>query len=143
VTEGLKVIIAGSRSVKQYGLVVQAVELSGFSIAEVVCGEAEGPDRLGKKWAIANGVAVKSCPADWYINGHYNKLAGFERNESMGDYADALIAVWDGVSGGTKHMINYMKKLEKRSFVFRTDHVYHDLFNIANQDYWWGETNGD
>jgi hypothetical protein len=25
----------------------------------------------------------------------------------MGDYADALIAVWDGVSRGTKHMIDY------------------------------------
>lgn len=138
-SEGLKVIIAGSRSVKQMGLVVQAIERSGFSIIEVVCGEAEGPDTLGKRWAIQNGIAVKSMPADWWVNGHYNKLAGFERNHSMGDYADALIAVWDGVSGGTKDMIQYMKKLGKPSYVHRTDWVYHDLFNINNQDFWWGE----
>lgn len=31
----------------------------------------------------------------------------------MGDYADACIAFWDGVSSGTKHMIEYMKKLQK------------------------------
>ena len=28
----------------------------------------------------------------------------------MGNYSDALIAVWDGKSRGTKHMIYYARK---------------------------------
>jgi glycerophosphoryl diester phosphodiesterase len=28
----------------------------------------------------------------------------------MGDYADALVAVWDGSSRGTAHMIKYAKE---------------------------------
>lgn len=31
----------------------------------------------------------------------------------MGDYADELIAFWDGKSTGTKDMIEYMQKLKK------------------------------
>jgi hypothetical protein len=31
----------------------------------------------------------------------------------MADYADALVAVWDGSSPGTKNMINIMQRLDK------------------------------
>jgi hypothetical protein len=93
------------------------ISLAGFVISEVVCGEATGVDTLGKVWARQNNIAIKSFRPNWYPLGVYNKLAGFERNEEMGDYADALIAVYDGKSGGTKHMINYMKRLGKRYFV--------------------------
>ena len=35
----------------------------------------------------------------------------------MAQYADALVAVWDGVSPGTKGMILEMKKLKKLVFI--------------------------
>ena len=35
----------------------------------------------------------------------------------MGDYADYLVAFWDGKSRGTKDMINYMKGLGKHGKV--------------------------
>lgn len=111
--KAMKVIIAGSRSIIQMAPVVRAIAQSGFVISEVVCGEANGVDTLGKVWARQNGIAVKSFYPNWYPQGVYNKFAGFNRNEEMGDYADALIAVWDGKSGGTKHMIDCMKKLKK------------------------------
>ncbi|HEX3768205.1 MAG TPA: hypothetical protein VHT72_07490, partial [Puia sp.] len=38
------------------------------------------------------------------------KRAGIIRNEEMGNYAEALIYIWDGKSKGTEHMINYAKK---------------------------------
>lgn len=116
-SEGLKVIIAGSRSIIEMKPVVRAIELSGFVISEVVCGEANGVDTLGKVWARLNNVAVKSMRPNWYPLGVYNKLAGFERNEEMSLYSDGLIAIWDGKSGGTKHMISCMKKLNKPYFV--------------------------
>ena len=47
---------------------------------------------------------------DW--NG-LGKRAGFVRNAEMGDVADLALIFWDQKSKGTKHMIDYMTKLEK------------------------------
>jgi hypothetical protein len=41
-------------------------------------------------------------PADWDT---FGKGAGFIRNTKMAEYSDALIAIWDGTSRGTAHMI--------------------------------------
>ena len=35
----------------------------------------------------------------------------------MGDYADYLIAFWDGQSRGTNQMINYMRRIGKHGKV--------------------------
>lgn len=45
----MKTIIAGSRAIEEYGLVVEAIRQSGLDITEVVCREARGVDTLGKK----------------------------------------------------------------------------------------------
>ena len=44
----MKVIIAGSRDIIDYQLVVDTIKESNFIITEVVCGEASGVDSLGK-----------------------------------------------------------------------------------------------
>ena len=36
----------------------------------------------------------------------------------MGDYADALIVLWDGESRGTKHMIDYATKKGLKVFIY-------------------------
>lgn len=36
----------------------------------------------------------------------------------MAEYADVLIAIWDGKSNGTKNMIEEMQKLEKPVYLF-------------------------
>ena len=36
----------------------------------------------------------------------------------MAEYADYLIAFWDGKSKGTNHMINIMKNINKHGSVF-------------------------
>ena len=46
------------------------------------------------------------------------KAAGHARNRDMGDYADALIALWDGQSKGTKGMIDYAKKKGLEVYVY-------------------------
>lgn len=104
----MKLIIAGGRDFE--GLILMDRSIKWEKVTEVVCGEAKGADTLGKQLAINHKIPVKSFPADWGKNG---KAAGPIRNIEMGDYADALIAFWDGKSKGTKHMIEYMKKLEK------------------------------
>jgi hypothetical protein len=35
----------------------------------------------------------------------------------MAKYADALIAVWDGKSRGTQHMIKEMRRVNKKVYV--------------------------
>jgi hypothetical protein len=110
----MKVIIAGSRNVNNYSLVVQAIERSGFNITEVVCGCAVGIDRLGEQWARANNIPIKEMPADWNRNG---KAAGPMRNRDMAEYADAAIVIWDGQSRGSRNMIENMVRRKKPYYI--------------------------
>jgi hypothetical protein len=103
----MRVIVAGSRNIKSYGNVLSAIAQSEFKITEVVSGTAPGVDTLGEHWAEYCNVPIRRFPADWNQHG---KRAGVLRNQEMADYADALIAVWDGESPGTKNMINEANK---------------------------------
>ena len=98
----MKVIIAGSRGIDDYGLVEQAILASGFNITEVVSGGCHGVDKLGERWAKKNGVQLKVFLADWSVG----KSAGPIRNGRMAAYADALIAIWANNSRGTANMID-------------------------------------
>jgi len=113
----MKTIIAGSRNNIEYQDVLTAIRECPWSseITEVVAGKARGVDTLGEQWAIENNISIKEFPADWK---KFGKSAGHRRNEQMGDYADALIAVWDGESKGTKHMIDYSKNKRLRVFIY-------------------------
>jgi YspA, cpYpsA-related SLOG family len=116
----LKVIIAGGREVNDIIHIVKAVELSGFDITEVVSGTARGADIQGEIWATRNKVPVKRFPAQWKDkDGNFIKSAGFVRNAEMVKYADALIAVWDGMSKGTSHTILLAQKKGIPTFVHK------------------------
>jgi len=111
----MKVIIAGSREGFVARNVFEAIEESKFKITEVVSGGARGVDRDGEYYAKLNNIPIKQFIPDWDKD---KKAAGHIRNRQMGDYADALIAVWDGKSLGTKGMIDYMIKLNKPLYVY-------------------------
>ena len=112
--DGLKVIIAGSRGISDVGKLERAIENCGFKIGEVVCGDAQGVDTMGAHWAKKEHIPVRHFPANWDRDG---KSAGFKRNVEMAQYADAVIALWDGQSHGTKHMIDTMKRLGKHGYI--------------------------
>ncbi len=114
----MKVIIAGSRSITSYDRVKRAIEQSGFEITEVVSGRAEGVDKLGERYARDMKVGCKEFPADW---GKHGRKAGFLRNQKMAEYADGLIAVWDGRSNGTAHMINVARAKNLKVYVGRSE----------------------
>ena len=100
------VIIAGSRWIKDPRFVEEAIKASGWNITEVVSGTAKGTDTHGENWARANGIPVTRFRPNW---NEYGQRAGLVRNEEMAKYAKSkgggLIAVFDGKSKGTKHMI--------------------------------------
>lgn len=112
----MKVIIAGSRNITSYAEVLKAIILSGFNITEVVSGRASGVDQLGEKWAKESNIPIKTFSPNWKELG---RSAGILRNEDMGDYAEALIAIWDGQSRGTQHMIAFMSDRKKPVFIHK------------------------
>lgn len=102
----MKTIIAGSRALPSEAT-LRAIETCPWTITEVVSGCAAGPDTHGKEWAAANGIPVYPMPADWKGRG---RGAGLARNVKMAQVAEALVAVWDGSSRGTKHMIETARR---------------------------------
>lgn len=101
-----KVIIAGTRTLNNYELVKKYTDFKLSNIKEeieIVSGGANGADALGEKYAKEKGYKIKIFNADWNT---YGKSAGPRRNKQMAEYADALIAFWDGKSRGTKNMID-------------------------------------
>jgi hypothetical protein len=114
----LKVIIAGSRTITDYNVVARAVKASEFIIGEVVSGGAGGVDYLGEVYANKKGIPIRKFPAQWQ---EYGKSAGYRRNVDMAMYSDALIAIWDGESRGTRHMIVTMGKMQKLSYIYYYD----------------------
>lgn len=104
----MKTIIAGSREINDLSLITKAVSECGWIVSEVVSGNARGVDRLGETWALYNAVPIQLFPAEWDV---YGKSAGPIRNRKMAEYADTLIAIWDGKSKGTKNMIDTATKL--------------------------------
>jgi len=99
----MRTIIAGSREITDYEIVEQAVENSGFVPTSIISGGARGVDKLGELYAFYQELPVRRFAPDWETIG---KSAGFVRNRQMALEADCLIAVWDGKSKGTKHMID-------------------------------------
>ena len=103
----MKTIIAGSRGFWQYDVLCSSLYNVAWEVTEVVSGTARGADQLGEKWGAQMGIPVKRFPANWDA---YGKRAGYLRNAEMAEYADALVAFWDGESRGTKHMIDLAEK---------------------------------
>lgn len=110
----MRVIIAGSRVITDYAMLCQAVEQSGFSISRVLSGMATGVDTLAIRYAREHGLPLDPFPAQW---NKFGRSAGYRRNAQMAEKADALIAVWDGQSPGTRHMIEVAKPQGLKVFV--------------------------
>lgn len=120
----MKVIIAGSRSIEDYSLVVKTIKNSGYDITEVVSGCAIGPDLLGEQWARYKGLPITEIPANF---GKYGKAAGPYRNKKMAEYADAAIIIWDGESRGTRNMIENMIRRNKPYHIGMTSATLEDF----------------
>lgn len=110
----MNLIIAGSRSFNYYELLEKEVtifieELTTKSVT-IVCGMADGADKLGYRYAKEHNLNIIEMHADWE---HFKKSAGYIRNAEMGKISDTAIIFWNGSSNGTKNMIDIIKKLNK------------------------------
>ena len=97
-----RVIIAGGRDFKDYDLLVKTMNHLLSNIKDditVVCGKARGADTLGEQYAKEYGYS----------------------NTEMAKNADALVAFWDGMSLGTRHMIEIARSRGLKVRVKRYD----------------------
>lgn len=124
----MKLIIAGSRSLSVNSDFIAQV-LYHYELPndlEIVSGGAKGIDSSADMFAEDCAYPFKLFKADWDF---YGKKAGFVRNIEMAEYADALLAIWDGVSKGTLHMLNEMDIRKKPIYK-----VTLEVFNIPVDD---------
>lgn len=114
----MKTIIAGGRDIIDYNILLEAITESNITITAVVSGGAKGADALGEQYAESMNLPLHIFNADWETHG---RAAGPIRNRKMSENAEALIALWDGKSKGTKNMIETATKLGLLVYVKRTD----------------------
>lgn len=126
----IRIIIAGSRSFDNYDKLCKEVDefismqmfFAGLGAykskeVEIVSGGARGADKLGERYAKEHNLRLKIFPADW---DKYGKRAGYIRNTEMAEYANCLIAFYDGKSKGTAHMIDLAPKYDLMTAIIKT-----------------------
>lgn len=110
-----RVVIAGCRNYNNYDEAKRYIDFYLSNICKknkiiIVSGGASGADAIGEQYAKENGFAVEKYLADWKT---FGKSAGPRRNKQMAKVSDFVICFWDGVSKGTKSMIEYAKECNK------------------------------
>lgn len=107
----MKVAVIGSRN-----LIVN--DLKRFlpdETTEIISGGAKGIDTCAREYAIANGLVLTEFLPEYK---NYGKKAPLRRNLQIIDYADFVVAFWDGQSRGTKFVIEHCRIQHKSIRVF-------------------------
>ena len=107
----MKVAVIGSRNLTVNNLEKYLPE----GVTEIVSGGARGIDSCAKKYAIANGIPLKEFFPNY---AEFGRRAPLLRNLEIIDYADIVLAFWDGQSHGTKFVIDKCRAKGKPINVF-------------------------
>ena len=105
----LKVAVVGSRQADGQA-VRQILRYLPANASEIVSGGAAGVDHLAEQVAESLGIPLRLFLPDYE---RYGKQAPLVRNEQIVDYADQILAFWDGLSRGTGHTISLCIKKNK------------------------------
>ena len=102
----MKIAIIGSRN-------IEVENLGGYlpeNVSEIVSGGAKGVDSCAREYAEKNKIPLKEFLPDYK---RYGRGAPLKRNIEIIEYADKVIAFWDGKSRGTKFVIDNCGKMGK------------------------------
>lgn len=83
---------------------------------EIVSGGARGIDSCAASYARANEIKLTEFLPDY---DSFGKSAPILRNKQIVEYADEVIAFWDGISRGTAFVIKYAKQMGKPIRIFK------------------------
>ena len=100
----MKVAVIGSRGLQVNDLEKYLPEKT----TEIVSGGAKGVDTSAREYALKNGIKLTEFLPKYDI---YGKSAPLKRNIEIIEYADIVLAFWDGKSRGTKYVIDNCKKM--------------------------------
>ncbi len=84
-------------------------------ITEIVSGGARGIDSCAKEYAIKSNLKLTEFLPQY---DKYGRQAPLLRNLDIIDYADEVIAFWDGRSHGTKFVIDNCKDKNKKVKIY-------------------------
>ena len=98
----MKVAVIGSRDIKE----INIGEYLKDDVTEIVSGGAKGADALAREFAIEHGIKLTEFLPEY---NRYKRGAPLKRNIQIAEYADKVLAFWDGKSRGTKFVIDYCK----------------------------------
>ncbi len=108
----MKIVIIGSR-----GLHVNDFEnYLPENVTEIVSGGAKGIDTDAQEYAQSHNIKMTVFLPQY---DRYGRGAPIVRNKQIVDYADEVVAFWDGKSKGTLSVIGYCKKQGKNITVIR------------------------
>lgn len=101
----MRIAVVGSRNIKNINL-----DEYIFSYDEIVSGGAVGVDACAAEYAREKGIKLTEFLPEY---DKYGRAAPIVRNKRIVDYADKVIAFWDGHSKGTWSVIQYAEKMGK------------------------------
>lgn len=102
----MRVAIIGSREIGPFGTddLIRHIPLN---TSELVSGGAAGIDAMAEDAARRLGLPMTVFRPDYEANG---RLAPLIRNSRIVDYADLVLAFWDGHSRGTAYTLRVCVK---------------------------------
>lgn len=103
----MKVAVIGSRGIVN----VNIGEYIPKETTEIVSGGARGVDTFAREYALSHGLKLTEFLPDY---DKFGRSAPLKRNIQIIEYADLVLAFWDGKSRGTKFVIDNCKKIGKR-----------------------------
>ncbi len=99
----MKVAVIGSRDLRIDDLGKYLPE----NTTEIVSGGARGVDSSAREYALSHGIKLTEFLPDYNTHG---RKAPLLRNLQIIDYADVVMAFWDGKSHGTGFVIDRCRK---------------------------------
>lgn len=108
----MKLAIIGSR-----GLHIEDLEkYIPEGVDEIVSGGAKGVDTDAEEYARENGIKMTVFLPQYH---RFKGGATHIRNKQIVDYADEVLAFWDGCSRGTAEVIDYCHEKHKKITVIK------------------------
>ena len=105
----VKVLVCGGRNYNNREKVFDTLNNlaeEGITVGEIIEGGARGADRIGREWALENGIKVTTVEADW---NQFGKSAGYIRNNEMVKLKPDIVVAFKG-GKGTANMVKISEK---------------------------------
>lgn len=107
----MKIAIIGSRNLRVDNFDKYLPE----NVTEIISGGAKGIDTCAKNYAHSRNLKLTEFLPEY---DKYGRGAPLKRNIQIINYADLVVAFWDGKSHGTKFVIDKCRMMNKQIKIF-------------------------